>query len=163
MSTLEQAIQLACRTHEGQLDLAGEPYILHVLRVVTTLQFHSGHDDQFRHDARIVAALHDVVEDSHDWLLSAVKDFVDELSVNASTAIYRLTRDRTEAYSKYIDLIAHDELATVVKIADLRDNLQPRRRPLNQAQGEIERRRVKYEKALLILAGESARRDLESL
>ena len=54
MSTLERAIALAARAHEGQTDKAGAPYILHPLRVLLA---------QTTDPARMVAALHDVVED----------------------------------------------------------------------------------------------------
>jgi hypothetical protein len=55
MSTLEHAIALAACAHAGQVDKAGQPYILHPLRVMLRL---SGADE------RIVAVLHDVVEDT---------------------------------------------------------------------------------------------------
>ncbi|HCK28828.1 MAG TPA: guanosine-3',5'-bis(diphosphate) 3'-pyrophosphohydrolase, partial [Acinetobacter ursingii] len=34
MSTLEKAIALATKKHAGQLDKAGQPYILHPLRLM---------------------------------------------------------------------------------------------------------------------------------
>src|SRR5277367_2313821 len=55
MPTLEDAIALAVEAHRGQTEKAGQPYILHVLRVM------------FRCETeveRIVAVLHDVVEDT---------------------------------------------------------------------------------------------------
>jgi (p)ppGpp synthase/HD superfamily hydrolase len=55
MATLERAIALAAAAHAGQRDKGGEPYILHPLRVMLRLR-----DD----DARIVAVLHDVLEDT---------------------------------------------------------------------------------------------------
>ena len=58
MSTLEKAIALAAIAHEGQTDKAGAPYILHPLRMMLTLQ---------TPEERMVAVLHDVVEDSAIW------------------------------------------------------------------------------------------------
>ena len=52
---LETAIALAVETHLDQTDKAGEPYILHPLRVMFSLP--SGNE-------QIVGVLHDVVEDS---------------------------------------------------------------------------------------------------
>ena len=55
MATLEKAIEIAARAHAGAVDKDGQPYLLHPLRVmmgVSTPQ------------AQIVAALHDVVEDT---------------------------------------------------------------------------------------------------
>ena len=49
---LEAAISLAVRTHQGQVDKAGQPYILHVLRVMFSV---SSELEQ------IVAVLHDVM------------------------------------------------------------------------------------------------------
>ena len=37
MATLERAIEIAARVHAGQRDKAGEPYILHPLRVMLSL------------------------------------------------------------------------------------------------------------------------------
>ena len=55
MSTLEKAIQIAVIAHTGQKDKSGEPYILHPLKVMMHVK---------TEEARIVAVLHDVVEDS---------------------------------------------------------------------------------------------------
>ena len=64
MSTLERAIEIAARAHAGQFDPAGEPYILHPLRMMLTL--HSP-------ESRIAAILHDVVEKSGDWTLERLR------------------------------------------------------------------------------------------
>src|SRR5256885_6651240 len=53
--TLDDAIQFARRAHEGQLDKSGRPYIGHPLRVMGRVR-----GDR----ARMVAVLHDVVEDT---------------------------------------------------------------------------------------------------
>jgi (p)ppGpp synthase/HD superfamily hydrolase len=55
MFTLDDAIALARQAHEGQVDKSGAPYIGHPLRVMARV---SG-DHQ-----RMVAVLHDVVEDT---------------------------------------------------------------------------------------------------
>jgi (p)ppGpp synthase/HD superfamily hydrolase len=54
-ATLEDAIGLAVYAHRGQRDKSGEPYILHVLRVMLR---------QEAETARIAAVLHDVLEDT---------------------------------------------------------------------------------------------------
>ena len=54
MSMLQRAIEIAVEAHAGQADKAGSIYILHPLRVMLA---------QTTDDARIVAVLHDVVED----------------------------------------------------------------------------------------------------
>ena len=55
MPSLEDAILLATEAHRGQKDKAGVPYILHPLRVMLRMETEAD---------RIVAVLHDVVEDS---------------------------------------------------------------------------------------------------
>src|SRR5258706_6160057 len=55
LSTLERAIALAARKHEGQLDKAGAPYILHPIRVMLRVA---------SLEEKMAAVLHDVVEDT---------------------------------------------------------------------------------------------------
>jgi hypothetical protein len=55
------ALDLARRAHEGQVDKAGEPYILHVQRVMARLS---------NPDEKVAAALHDVVRRPVDMVAS---------------------------------------------------------------------------------------------
>src|ERR1051326_3266578 len=55
-ATLEDAIALAVRLHKGQVDKAGEPYILHVLRVMMDPILETKEEKK-------VGALHDTKED----------------------------------------------------------------------------------------------------
>ena len=55
MPTLEKALELAAIHHAGQIDKAGEPYILHVLRVMHAVEGIK---------AKTVAAMHDLLEDT---------------------------------------------------------------------------------------------------
>jgi len=57
MSLLERAIAIAVEAHRGKKDKGGQPYILHPLRVMFLVE---------SEDERIVAILHDVVEDHGD-------------------------------------------------------------------------------------------------
>jgi (p)ppGpp synthase/HD superfamily hydrolase len=52
---LDQALELARRFHDGQTDQAGRPYIGHILRVVDSVD---------SPDEKLVAALHDLLEDT---------------------------------------------------------------------------------------------------
>jgi len=54
VSTLERAVAIAAQAHAGQRDKAGEPYILHPLRVMLRMA---------TDELQIVAVLHDVLED----------------------------------------------------------------------------------------------------
>jgi len=55
---LEKAIKIAVEAHMGQVDKGGNPYILHPLRVMLSLN---------SEEERIVGVLHDVVEDCEGW------------------------------------------------------------------------------------------------
>jgi (p)ppGpp synthase/HD superfamily hydrolase len=108
---LEQAISIAALAHEGQLDKAGEPYILHPLRVMMKLK---------DNDLRIIAVLHDVIEDT----TITYQDLRDQgLSNELINHIVTLTRFKKESYDEYINRICYDELAIQVKLADLEDNM----------------------------------------
>jgi (p)ppGpp synthase/HD superfamily hydrolase len=105
---------VAIRVHAGQTDKQGEPYLLHILRVI------EGVSDE----AKVVAALHDVSEDSGLDLI----DVPFALSHREIDAIELLTKLPAETYAEYIDHIAMAHtaaglLAREVKLADLRDNL----------------------------------------
>lgn len=114
MSTLEKAIAIAASAHERQLDKAGQPYILHPLRVMMKM------DTQIE---RIVAVLHDVVEDAGpDWDFERLRlaGFEEEVI----EALRHLTRDAgRDTYMEYIERIRGNKAALRVKLADLEDNL----------------------------------------
>lgn len=110
MSTLEKAISIAARAHEGQVDKGGAPYILHPLKVMLRL----AHDEE-----RIVAVLHDVVEDT----ATTLADLRDEgFSDAVLGAIDALTKREGETYQVFIERAARDPIARRVKLADLAEN-----------------------------------------
>ena len=115
MATLERAIQIAVNAHAGQTDKSGQPYSLHVLRVM----FRCNKVDQ-----RIVAVLHDTVEDTKvtfDDLRA--EGFSDDLLA----ALDCVTHREDETYDAYVDRIKQNSLAISVKLADLEDNMDIRR------------------------------------
>ncbi len=115
MATLEDAIEIAVAAHRGQTDKAGQPYVLHPLRLMVQMR-----DEP----AQIAAVLHDVVEDS-DWTLDALcaRGFADEVV----TAIDCLTRREGELYEGSVERAASHPIARRVKLADVEDNLDVRR------------------------------------
>ena len=108
---LEQAISIASLAHAGQLDKGGEPYILHPLRVMMKFK-----DEK----QRIVAVLHDVVEDTKVTIQDLILNGLDR---DLANVVLILTRRRNESYDDYINRICYDELAMRVKLADLNDNM----------------------------------------
>lgn len=124
----------ARRLHEHQKDrVTGAPYITHVERVVALVD---------GDDAKTVAWLHDVVEDTDVTLYDLCRAEFPDVVLDAVNALTR----KGEPYSEYIDHIhaCGPQLARVVKIADLRDHLQPHC---------PERLRPRYERALALLTG----------
>lgn len=108
---LERAISIACDAHKGQVDKSGEPYILHPLRVMQKFT---------DYDEMITAILHDVIEDS-SMSIEDLKSFGFNESV--TNALNLLTKSNEDSYSEYIERISSNTLATRIKIADLKDNL----------------------------------------
>ena len=110
-SALCEAVSLATRYHRGQVDKAGEAYILHIMRVIVRLKCP---EDQ------IVAALHDIIEDTpcemEDLRMAG-------FSINTLSAIDSLTRRKGEKYKTYVRRCCQDPTAARVKMADVKDHL----------------------------------------
>jgi (p)ppGpp synthase/HD superfamily hydrolase len=127
--TLERAIAIAAAAHEGQVDKGGAPYILHPLRVmlrVNTLE------------ERIVAVLHDVVEDcgvSFDDLRN------EGFSETVLMAIASVTKVSDESYEAFVE--------RAVKLADLEENSDLSR--IAQPSWEDLERVEKYRRAMGVL------------
>jgi (p)ppGpp synthase/HD superfamily hydrolase len=139
--TLEDAIILAARAHRGQVDKGGQPYILHLLRVMLR---------QEDETARLIAVLHDLLEDTHVTLADLRTAGYSE---QVCAAVDCLTRRPGEAYEEMIERIATNPLARQVKLADLADNLDPKRPvPAGSAAAD---RQARYEAARKrLLAGD---------
>jgi hypothetical protein len=110
MSTIERAIKIAAEAHTGQVDKAGAPYILHPLRVMLRMQ---------TNEERIVAVLHDVVEDSQ-WSLGLLR--AEGFSEQVLRAIDSVTRRDSETYEEFVHRAGLDPIGRSVKLADLEDN-----------------------------------------
>jgi len=108
--TLERAIAIAATAHTGQVDKGGAPYILHPLKVMlrmTTLE------------ERIVAVLHDVVEDCG----VSLNDLREEgFSEEVLSAIESVTKVPGESYEDFVDRAAQNPIGRAVKLADLEEN-----------------------------------------
>ena len=115
MSDIERAIEIAASAHRGDVDKAGQPYILHPLLLMLEFQ---------DLEAMIVAVLHDTVEDSPLTL----GDLKGEGFSNAVVAaIDALTRRDDESYEAFISRLSSNPLARRVKLADLEHNMDVRR------------------------------------
>lgn len=134
---LDLALKIAVKAHAQQVDKAGEPYILHPIRLMQCF------DDS---DLRVVAVLHDVVEDS-DTTLAMLADYGFKPSI--IEAIANLTKTAGESYDAFIKRAASHELSRLVKIEDIKDNLNVLR--LSQLTDKDLQRIKKYQSALTFL------------
>lgn len=130
---LNKAIEIANSHHGGQVDKGGQPYILHPLVVMNNVE---------KLDEKIVAILHDVVEDTDCTFDSLRRFFTDEIV----SAVHLLTKRKGQSSKDYMMGVKHNELARVVKIADLKHNMD-----LSRLDGIADRdvkRNEQYEKLL---------------
>lgn len=134
---LEAAAEVyAVRMHEGQLDKAGQPYSDHLRRVAERMQ---------TSDQRIVAWLHDILEDTYTDSAQIHEAFGPEIGA----AVDAITRRPAERYSDYIRRVGENPMARAVKIADLIDNSNLSRLPSVTLE-DVKRQR-KYNRALAYL------------
>lgn len=145
MSTLEHAIQIAAAAHAGQRDKAGEPYILHPLRVM--LHMHSEHE-------RITAVLHDVVEDTTVTLAQLADQEAFPSAV--IEALRALTKRPGESRLAAAARAAENPLARAVKLADNSDNMDLNRIAQPTAADIVRLEEYKTVRALLLKAVDAA-------
>jgi hypothetical protein len=90
--TVKQARDLAEKAHDGQYDKQGQPYIEHVLRVMRSVQ---------GDDARVVALLHDILEDTRTDTHDLRSAGCTEKQIEALLLLTR-THVKGETYQGYI-------------------------------------------------------------
>jgi (p)ppGpp synthase/HD superfamily hydrolase len=135
--TLERAIAIAATAHEGQVDKGGNPYILHPLKVMLRVT---------TPEERIVAVLHDVVEDCGISLDDLRKEGFSEVVL---TAIESVTKVPGESYEAFVERAAQNPIGRVVKLADLEENSDLSR--IAQPSWEDLERIEKYRRAIGVL------------
>jgi len=116
MQEQEKALRVALVAHAGQTQRNGSPYIFHPIRVMEGVK---------GHQAKCVALLHDVVEDSAMTIEDLDKDFTNRIV----KAVDLLTKREGQDYQEYIEAIAKNDIARRVKRSDLRDNMDISRLP----------------------------------
>lgn len=110
-SRLQQALLLMNESHKGQTRWDGSPYAIHPLAVA----------EGFTGDLRIVALLHDVIEDSNVTWADIRKQFGGRVADAVDSVSRR--KGEGETYEAFIDRVAMNVMGRLVKIADLRNNL----------------------------------------
>jgi (p)ppGpp synthase/HD superfamily hydrolase len=109
-NSLKKAIQLAVEAHEDQLDKGGNPYINHPIRVMDGVELYLD---------KIVAVLHDVIEDTDITSDDLRKHFSEDIVQD----IEFLSKKPGQTLEDYIEIVKLSPRAIRVKIQDLKDNM----------------------------------------
>ena len=137
------SVEMAARTHRGQLDKAEAPLILHPLHVMRMSgEIIGEHPD--RESVLCAAVLHDVIEcHPNEDRPSVRREVYDAAGDRAGEAVDALTRGYMESWNNYIDRLCGDWIARLVKMVDLHHNCDLSR--LNRpAEGSDMQRNAKY-------------------
>ena len=111
----DRALQIAFRAHEGQKDKSGHDYIMHPIR---------GAERCKNPRAKIVALLHDTIEDTNVTVNDLRKQGFPEEIIEG---ILSVTKQMGETYEAFVRRAAENPIGREVKIADLEDNMDIRR------------------------------------
>lgn len=135
---VKKAYEIARNAHFGQKDKAGVDYIKHPETVANLVQT----DEQ-----KIVAYLHDVVEDTALTLDDLMRHGFPNRIISAVDA---LTKKDGQSYQSYLELVKSNDLAKVVKLADLKHNSDLSR--LKTVEPKDVDRQEKYRRAIKFLS-----------
>ena len=139
---LQYAILIAVEAHNGQVDKAGQPYILHPLKVM-----HYTKSDDVK--VLCTAVLHDAVEDNKNITFQYLRD--QKISEVVIEAVRALTKMPGQSYEEYKAAVKANSIARKVKMADLRHNSDIRRLK-GVSEKDIERI-ARYQKFYMELQG----------
>jgi (p)ppGpp synthase/HD superfamily hydrolase len=114
---IDKMIRLAVKGHAGQFDKGGNPYILHVLKVMDNL--HTNDEE-----LQCVAVGHDLIEDTK---ITAKELLRQGISPRVVIAIEMLTKKKGQTDEEYLDVILSNLDCMRVKKADLQHNSDIRR------------------------------------
>lgn len=111
MNRYTQALEFAATKHIGTSRRNGDAYIIHPIRVSQEVK---------TEQQKIIALLHDTLEDTGTTLQEIVENFGQEVAMSVEALSHR----KDEPYDDYISrVIAAGEDTIRVKIADIADNL----------------------------------------
>ena len=130
MLKLIKALVISMKEHKGQKDKAGKKYIFHPIKVAMLSKGYK---------TKIVALLHDVIEDSEVTIEDLSKHFDEDIVL----AVDCITKKKGQDYQEYLNIVKNNELSRKVKIADLTHNSN-----LNRLEKITEKDRMRKEKYL---------------
>ena len=109
---------LATQAHQDQFDKGGKPYILHPLKVMHYIR---AEEDE---ELQCIALGHDLLEDTR---VTERELYKMNFTPRVVEGIKALTKVNGEPYEDYKAKVLANKDAVVVKMADLRHNMDPRR------------------------------------
>ena len=112
-ASLDKMIAIVAVAFQGDFDKGGKPYILHLMRVANKMPKHD-------YKAQMVAWGHDLMEDKPDWTPVRLRD--EGFHPKVIGALMLLDHVKGYPYMSYVEALASDPLARMVKMADLEDN-----------------------------------------
>jgi len=142
LNTVEEALSFAIAKH-GDQKYGDKPYSYHLKSVIEICNYLPVSIDKFKEELKIVAALHDVLEDTN----VSRKELEDIFGEKISDAVWSLTRQENEIYSKYICKVKDNIHSRLVKKCDILSNLENCWKDKDQNKSLINR----YIKALFLL------------
>ena len=131
---LIKAFLLCMVKHWKQKDKAGKRYVWHPIHVMINVK---GYNE------KIVALLHDIVEDT-DVTIPDLKNL--KFSKEVVEAVDVISKKKDQEYFSYLKLIKDNSIAKKVKIEDLKHN-SDWKRLRSISQNDI-KRAIKYKKAI---------------
>ncbi|MBQ6935390.1 MAG: bifunctional (p)ppGpp synthetase/guanosine-3',5'-bis(diphosphate) 3'-pyrophosphohydrolase [Clostridia bacterium] len=134
----KKALKLCFEAHKEQVDKSGMPYVFHPFYLAEQMT------DEL---TTVVALLHDVVEDTDITFEDLEKQDFGEVIISA---LRLLTHNKNTPYMEYVGEIKKNEVATKVKLADLKHNSDLTR--LSVVDEKALKRKEKYEKAIKFLS-----------
>ncbi|WDU45995.1 HD domain-containing protein [Taylorella equigenitalis] len=109
---VKKARDLAYKLHSNQVDISGAPYVNHLKFVAQQLLDYS-------EIVQAVAWLHDSVEDTD----ITIEEISDMFGTEVAQAVEAITKRHKEKYKDYITRVKNNNIARVVKLADLEHNM----------------------------------------
>ena len=114
---VKKAVNIMFEAHKDDIDKGGYPYVFHPFYLATKLD--GGNET-------CVALLHDVIEDHGDkYSFEYLKK--EWFNKEIIEALRLLTHKKEIPYMEYIAKISKNDIAKVVKIEDLKHNMDSRR------------------------------------
>lgn len=138
MNLYDLALSIALEAHKGQVDKAGEDYMNHPIFVASLVD---------TEEEKAAALLHDVIEDSEMSLTDLLNNGIPS---GVLQAVSILTKDKKLTYQEYLVRVKSNDIATKVKLADLKHNSDISRIS-NPSKKDYERLK-KYKQAIKFLS-----------